>query len=419
MGVMRRRDFVRTALLAGAALPWRTRAAGAARVVVVGAGFAGSACALALRRLAPSCAITVVDPHRRYVTCPMSNAVLAELRTLESLALGRAGLERAGIRYIEDSVTDIDVGTQTARLLRSNPLHYDRLVVAPGIRLLYGQPEGYDQAAAVEMPHAWEAGYSTRLLAHYLRGVPDGGTVAISVPGGLMRCPPGPYERASLMAYWLKSHRARCKVLIFDSNNHFPRQDVFTAAWAELYPGMIEWIQPTQGGEVTRVDVAARTLHSSSGAHRVSLANIIPPQAPGLVARINNLCSDHGWCPVDPVTFESQLAAHVHVIGDACIAGAMPKAASAARSQALQCAAAILASLQDRQAAPGELASVCYSLLSASTGLAMHARFRVNGDRIEQIEGSAGSAAATAAAAAHVAEASAWYQEIRHACFGE
>src|SRR4029077_20651667 len=166
-----------------------------------------------------------------------------------------------------------------------------------------------------------------------------------------------------------------CKILIFESNNHFPRQDAFSASWAELYPGMIEWLPPAEGGTVTRVDVASRTLYSATGAHRVSLANIIPPQAPGLVAQINNLCSEHGWCPVDPLNFESQLAGHVHVIGDACIAGAMPKAASAARSQALQCAAAIAASLQDRQAAPGELASVCYSLLSGSTGLAMHARF--------------------------------------------
>jgi NADPH-dependent 2,4-dienoyl-CoA reductase/sulfur reductase-like enzyme len=419
VGVARRRDFLRAGLFAAtAAMPWRARAASGPRVVVAGGGFAGAGCALALRRLAPGIAVTVVDPHPRYVTCPMSNAVIAELRNLESITVTRAGLERAGVRYMEDTVTGIEAGKNAARLLSGNPLAYDRLVVAPGIRLLYGQPQGYDQAATLQMPHAWEGGVSTRLLARHLKTVPDGGTVAISVPAGLMRCPPGPYERASLIAHWLKTHRTRCKILIFDSNNHFPRQDVFSASWAELYPGMIEWIPPAQGGMVTRVDVASRTLYSATGAHRVSLANIIPPQAAGLVAQINDLSSGHGWCPVDPVTFESQVVKHVHVIGDACIAGVMPKAASAARSQALQCAAAICALLEDRRPAVAELDSVCYSLVSPATALAMHGRFRASADRIEQIEAGNGPETNTSATAAHLSEANAWYLNIRAGCFG-
>jgi sulfide dehydrogenase [flavocytochrome c] flavoprotein subunit len=419
VGVTRRRDFLRAGLLAAvSATPWRTRAASGARVVVVGGGFAGGSCALALRRLAPGIDVTVVDPHPRYVTCPMSNAVIAELRSLESITVTRAGLERAGVRYIKDSATRIEAAKNAVRLLNGKPLAYDRLVIAPGIRLLYGQPEGYDQAAALHMPHAWEAGPSTARLARALKTVPDGGTVAISVPAGLMRCPPGPYERASLIAYWLKAHRTRCKVLIFDSNNHFPRQDVFSASWAELYPDMIEWIPPAQGGSVSRVDVVSRTLYSTTGAHRVSLANIIPPQAPGLVAQINDLSSGHGWCPVDPITFESQVVRQVHVIGDACIAGDMPKAASAARSQALQCAAALCALLEQRQAAVTELESVCYSLLSPATALAMHGRFRVSGDRIEQLKSSEGPLTDASATAAHVGEANAWYQNIREGCFG-
>jgi sulfide dehydrogenase [flavocytochrome c] flavoprotein subunit len=419
VGVTRRRDFLRAGLFAAtAAMPWRIGAASGPRVVVAGGGFAGAGCALALRRLAPGIAVTVVDPHPRYVTCPMSNAVIAELRNLESITVTRAGLEQAGVRYLEDTVTGIGAGKNAVRLLNGNPLAYDRLVIAPGIRLLYGQPQGYDQTAALHMPHAWDGGSSTRLLARHLKTVSDGGTVAISVPAGLMRCPPGPYERASLIAYWLKTHRARCKILIFDSNNHFPRQDVFSASWAELYPGMIEWIPPAQGGIVTRVDVASRTLYSATGAHRVSLANIIPPQAAGLVAQINDLSSGHGWCPVDPVTFESQVVKHVHVIGDACIAGVMPKAASAARSQALQCAAAICALLEDRHPPVAELDSVCYSLVSPASALAMRGRFRAAGDRIEQLEAGNGPETNTSATTAHVSEANAWYRDIRAECFG-
>src|SRR5262249_40827883 len=148
----------------------------------------------ALRRLAPEIEVVVVDPQRRYVTCPMSNTVLAGLRTLQTLTLDRSGLQRAAVRYVEDELTEIDPRAQTAGLKRGNPLTYDRLVIAPGIRLLYGQPEGYDEATARQMPHAWEAGPSTRQLAQHLHAVRDGGTVAISVPSGLMRCPPGPYE---------------------------------------------------------------------------------------------------------------------------------------------------------------------------------------------------------------------------------
>ncbi|HYL71976.1 MAG TPA: FAD-dependent oxidoreductase, partial [Candidatus Dormibacteraeota bacterium] len=400
-----------------ALLPWRVRARAAApRVVIVGGGFAGAGCALALRRLAPASSITLVDSGARYVTCPMSNAVIGQLRSLASITVSRAGLARAGVHFVQDTARDIDAQARTVRLMRGQPLSYDRLVVAPGIRLLYGRPAGYDRRAAAAMPHAWDGGPSTRLLAQRLKSVPDGGTVAISVPAGLMRCPPGPYERAGLIAHWLTRNRARCKVLIFDSNNHFPRQDVFTERWTELYPGMIEWIAPSAGGTVTRVDAAAGTLHSASGTHRVSLANIIPPQAPGLIAVRSGLAAGHGWCPVDPHSFESTQHRHVHVIGDACIAGAMPKSASAAHSQAMQCAAAIAAAFAGQSAPDHELSSVCYSLVSPDSALAMHGRFKVADAGIEEIK--TGGADSNADTAAHVTEAQAWYQEIRAECFG-
>ena len=416
MGVMPRRLFL-AAALAAAAVPGararvRTRAA---RVVIVGAGFAGASCALALRRLSPTTAVAVIDPAAHYVTCPMSNAVIAQLRSLASITLTRHGLRHAGVQVVQDEVTAIDADARHVRLARGPRLAYERLVVAPGIRLLFGQPQGYDRAAAELMPHAWDGGPSTRRLAKRLKTLANGATVAICVPGGLMRCPPGPYERASLMAHWLSTNRARCKVLIFDTNNHFPRQDVFTEQWTELYPGMIEWLPPAAGGAVTRVDAPQGALYSSSGVHRVSLANVIPPQAPGHIAASSGLAAGHGWCPVDPQSFESQHLRHVHVVGDACIAGTMPKSASAAYSQALQCAAAVAASLEERPAPAHELSSVCYSLVSPDSALAMHGRFRVSSGGIEEIRSGSDSNAATAA---HLTEAMAWYQEIRAECFG-
>ena len=201
-----------------------------------------------------------------------------------------------------------------------------------------------------------------------------------------MRCPPGPFERASVIAAFLKAKKPRSKILIFDANNHFPKQDAFSAAWNELYPGMIEWIAPADGGSIERVDVKKSTLYTSRGAQRVDVANIIPPQAPGQLAVDAGLSTGHGWCPVDATTFESAHLKNVHVIGDACIAGAMPKAASAAYSQALQCAQAIAATIDERPVPAPAYDSVCYSQLSADRALSIHGNFRVLDGDIKAVE---------------------------------
>jgi sulfide dehydrogenase [flavocytochrome c] flavoprotein chain len=420
MGMTDRRSFLQlgaAAVLAGRRVD-AMAAGSAARVVIAGGGFAGGACALELRRISPATAITLIDPHSRYVTCPLSNAVITGQRSIESLTTGRTGLARAGVRVVRARLTALDAAHRRVHLHDGIVVPYDRLVMAPGIRFLFGTPQGYDEAAALRMPHAWEAGPQTQLLAAQLRAMPDGGTVAISVPIGLMRCPPGPYERASLIAHWLSEHRPRSKVLIFDANNHFPRQDIFESAWREQYPGRIEWISPGDGSALERIDVASSTLYSSSGAHRMAVANIIPPQAPASIAADAGLSSGHGWCPTHPETFESELLPGVHVIGDACIAGAMPKSASAARSQGLRCAAAIAAALGGRPAQATELTSVCYSMLAPQSAFAMRARFQSADGDIRQLAADASQSAELTPSAQHVAEAAAWYEDMRRSCLG-
>jgi sulfide dehydrogenase [flavocytochrome c] flavoprotein subunit len=418
--MMRRRTF----LLGAAHAAWTSRLVVAAkpvraRIVIAGGGFAGSACALELRRLAPQLDIVLVDPDERYVTCPMSNEALVGLRTMASLTVTRAGLARAGVRYARARVRGIDAQRRCVRLDDGAELGFDRLVVALGIRFLCDRIEGYTEGAAQRLPHAWRAGAQTELLAAQLRAMPDGGVVAISVPPGLMRCPPGPYERASLIAHFLAAHKPRAKVLIFDANNHFPKQDVFLAAWQALYPRLIEWIPLTEGGAVTRVDVDKCTLYTSSGAHRVAVANLIPPQGPGQLAPDLGLASEHGWCPIKPASFESTRIDHVHVLGDACIAGAMPKSAAAAVSQARQCARAIVAALSGRDAPAPQLESVCYSALTPQRALAIRARFDLNDGMIEQRASASvdASAAALDQRAAH-REAQAWYRGIVADSFG-
>jgi NADPH-dependent 2,4-dienoyl-CoA reductase/sulfur reductase-like enzyme len=389
---------------------------GAARVIVVGGGFAGAACALELRARAPALEVLLVDPDDRYVTCPMSNSVIAGLRAMSSITVPRSGLARGGVRVVPDSVVAIDPERKQARLRGGAVLAFDRLVLAAGIRFLWGHPEGYTDSAAERLPHAWQAGKQTQLLAAQLAALRPGGVVAISVPAGPMRCPPGPFERASLMAAYLARRGRRAKVLIFDANNHFPRQDAFSAAWQELYPGTIEWIPMTQGGALVRVDPGQMMLYSSHGAQRADVINIIPPQAPASIAVQAGLASDHGWCPVDPSTFESTLVPGVHVIGDACIADPMPKAASSARAQARQCARALAAAFAGAAPPPPGMESVCYSLLARDRALSIHARFETRDGVIESLPAAAGPAAVTEQEEAR--NAASWYRRIVAESFG-
>jgi sulfide dehydrogenase [flavocytochrome c] flavoprotein subunit len=386
-------------------------------VLIVGGGFAGRACALRLRQSNPALDVTLVDPDEIYTTCPMSNAALVGQRDLNSLRVSRRGLARRGVRYVKDSVVSVDPRARRVKLAGGGALGYDRLVVASGIRLLWDKPAGYTEAASLRMPHAWQAGAQTQILAAQLRALPDGGVVAISVPAGPMRCPPGPFERAGLMAAFLTRAKRRCKILIFDANNHFPRQDEFSDAWQSLYPGMIEWISVVDGGAVERVDPSRMVLHSAGGEHRVDIANIIPPQAPGSVAVQMGLASDHGWCPVKPLTFESTLIEHVYVIGDSCIAEPMPKAASAACSQALQCAASIVASLAGREPESAALESVCFSALSFDTALSIHAQFRAGAGGIEQVPPPPITEARLSPSAEAV-QAEEWYRRTVRLAFG-
>ena len=415
--VRARRRFIKAAALAvlgGAQLA--SAKARRARVVVAGGGFAGATCALQLRRLDTAIDVTLVDPDERYATCPMSDAALVGWRSMQSLTVSRAGLARAGVRYVRDRVASIDAQARHIRLASSKDLAYDRLVVAPGIRFLWDRLPGYGEADSQRMPHAWRAGAQTGLLAAQLRDIDDGGVFAICVPPGLMRCPPAPFERASVVAAYLKQHRPRSKVLIFDANNHFPKQDVFAAAWQEFYPGMIEWIPATEGGAVQRVDASNMTLYTSRGAQRVAVANVIPQQAPGLLAVDAGLASGHGWCPVKPESFESALIENVHVIGDACIAGAMPKSASAANSQALRCARAIIASLREQELPSPQFDSVCYSLLGRDRALAIHGRFAVADGEIRQID--IAQDADQPSPQAQALQAARWYDRIVAESFG-
>jgi sulfide dehydrogenase [flavocytochrome c] flavoprotein subunit len=420
-----RRDFLRSAAAAtasAAVFPAPTFAQPAApRVVVVGGGFGGASCARALRQAGPGIAVTLVEPSATFTACPLSNAVIGGLRELSAQQFTYERLAQEGIALARTAATAVDPGGRAVTLADGTRLRYDRLVLAPGIDIRWGALPGYDEAAAAELPHAWRAGEQTLLLRRQLEAMPDGGLVVVVAPANPYRCPPGPYERASLIAHYLTTRKPRSKLIILDAKDAFSKQRLFQAAWKELYPSLIEWVPLSKGGHVTAVEPATRTLITDFGRHTPAVANVIPPQRAGRIAEAAGVADKSGWCPIDPVTFESALQPGIHVIGDAAIAGAMPKSAFAANSQAKVCAAAIARLLTGAAPSVPKLINTCYSLVAPDYAISVAGVYRPSGGQLAEVPGSGGVSPAEAPRATRAAEAAlaeAWYRTIGAEAFG-
>jgi sulfide dehydrogenase [flavocytochrome c] flavoprotein chain len=391
------------------------------RVVVVGGGFAGATCAKYLRRADSTIDVTLIEQNSKYVTCPFSNSVIAGSQDMDSITHHYDGLRKKNnVNVIHDRVTEIDVSARKVALKNGLALVYDRLVVAAGIDFKWNAIEGYDESAAELMPHAWKAGPQTILLRKQLETMPDGGLVVIAVPANPYRCPPGPYERASLIAHYLKQRKPKSKILILDAKDSFSKQELFQDAWTELYQGMIERVPAADGGSVRRVYPKTLELEAFDK-YKANVANVIPPQEAAAVARQAGLTDDTGWCPVNPNTFESTMQPGVYVIGDASLAGALPKSGFAANSEAKMCATAIVASIKNVD--PGEAAYVntCYSLVGPDYGISVAGVYRVTDKGITSIEGAGGVSPKNADSAFRAAEAKyarGWYSSIIADTFG-
>nr|WP_244642257.1 NAD(P)/FAD-dependent oxidoreductase [Chelatococcus reniformis] len=397
------------------------RAQAGARIVVVGGGFAGASCARALGREAGNLAVTLVEPNARYTACPFSNAVIAGLREMDGQNFGYEALRRTGVDVVTARVVAVDAETRRVRLEDGASLDYARLVLAPGIDLDLGAIPGYDAAAAAVLPHAWKAGEQTLLLRRQLEAMADGGLVVIAAPANPFRCPPGPYERASLIAYYLKARKPRSKLIILDAKDAFSKQRLFEAAWTELYGGLIEWVPLSGGGRLTAVDAATRTLTTEFGSHRAAVANVIPPQRAAAVAVAAGVADRTGWCPIDPVTFESRLRPGIHVIGDAAIAGAMPKSAFAADAQAKACARAVAALVRGREPDEPKLINTCYSLVAPDYGISIAGVYQPRGGLLAEVEGAGGVSPIKAPPSFRAVEATyamAWFRTITDGIFG-
>lgn len=390
-----------------------------ARVVVVGGGFGGAAAARALLRL--DLAVTLVEPSRSYCACPLSNAVVTGLRPMAAQVFGYEGLARSGVAVVHERAVGIEAGARRVRLEGGDSLAYDRLVVAPGVEMRLDAIPGYDAAASAVMPHAWKAGAQTEDLARRLAAMEDGGLVALAVPDNPYRCPPGPYERASLIAAYLKVHKPRSKILILDAKDVFSKQPLFEEAWAARYGGILEYVPRARGGTLLEVDAAGMSLRTEGGTVRAALASVIPPQRAPELCRTAGLADAGGWCPVDPVTFESRLVPGVHVIGDAAIAGAMPKSAFSAHAQAEVCARAVADLLRGRPPETPRLINVCYSLVAPDRAVSIAGVYGIEWDRLVAIPEAAGISPVGAPDALRAREAgngAAWFRAVTAELYG-
>jgi sulfide dehydrogenase [flavocytochrome c] flavoprotein chain len=430
MANINRRKFLQLAGLGGLAAgfpyaaTWGSQTK--ARVVVVGGGTGGAIAARYVKALDPAIDVTIIEALPRHTTCYMSNWVLAEMRDLDSLTHSFDNVKKRGINVIIDTATRIDTEGQKVLTAGGQSVPYDRLIVAPGIDFRWNAIEGYDADAAEILPHAWKAGPQTVLLQEQIQAMDDGGVVAIVAPPNPFRCPPGPYERAALIAHYLQRHKPKSKIVIYDIKDAFSKQGLFQAGWERHYPGMIEWVGGFQGGKIERVDVAGRTLHAEFDDYEADVINIIPPQMAGQVAVDSGLTDDSGWCPVDFRDLQSTLAKNVHIIGDAIVSSALPKSGYIAASTAKVAALAVVDHINGREPGTPAFFNTCYSLLTPEHSISVSGVYKVakNEDGQQVVVGVGNSVAVSPAGADDTFQnrearyAESWYDNLVDQGFG-
>ncbi len=415
-----RRDFLKllgagTASI-GAMIGGRSAFAGAQpHVVVIGGGVGGATFAKYLRMYDPNVKVTIVERNKQYQRPYGSSEVITGQATVQDITISYDDLKnRHGVDFVFDTVTGIDYDKHEVRTLGGATLKYDRLVVSPGISFDYSKIEGLDaQVADTKIPHGWATGPQLLLLKKQLESLPKNGTVIVGPPPNPYRCPPGPYERAGLIAQWLINRGdTGAKVIILDPKNGFTTDFSMLQAWNRLYgfnipkpaqgkysaeqlatmtehktPGKIEWVMGDLGGRILKVDPSTNTVEAEAGSFQADMINIIPPLKAGKLALEQGLADESGWCPVDQKTFESTLHPDVHVIGDACIAGAMPKSGYAANSQAKVVALQVKALLAGQGPMEPVYQNTCYALAgNTEYGMFVADVFRLKNGRITRMD---------------------------------
>jgi sulfide dehydrogenase [flavocytochrome c] flavoprotein subunit len=408
--MMNRRQFLRSGLGLGlaAALPARAANRRAGHVVVIGGGVGGATAAKYLKLADPALRVTLIEANRVYIRPYGSSEVLTGHAGMDDLTVRYDTLHaRYGVDFVFDRVVGFDPARKQVRTAGRQTIAYDKLIVSPGIELLYQAIPGYSVALAESRaPSGWIPGAQTALLARQLQAMRPGGRFVLVAPPNPYRCPPGPYERAALVTEWMRRHNPTGKVIILDPKDAFVTDANMQLGWHRLYgydipedylpgmpgdvrrlgrPGPIEWVRAKDGGSARRIDARTLTVHTDGGAVAADVLNVIPPMRAGRLAFDLDLADASGWCPVDRRTFASTRHADVYVIGDASIADVMPKSGFSANTQAKVTAQAVVDQLAGRE--PGEpvWGNTCYALAGSNYGLFVADVFRLEDGRITRV----------------------------------
>jgi NADPH-dependent 2,4-dienoyl-CoA reductase/sulfur reductase-like enzyme len=358
------------------------------RVVVIGGGAGGATAAKYIAKDSNGAiAVTLVEENANYQTCYHSNLFLGGFRDYASILHSYDGVAKNGVQVVRARATAIDRDKKVVVLSNGARLPYDRLVLSPGIDLKYDSVPGWSKAAEEKMPHAWKPGAQTRLLKRRLDGVPNGGVIVMIAPPNPYRCPPGPYERISMMAHVLKAQgKTRSKIFIIDPKETYSKQALFQEGWEKHYPGMVEWLGPKVHSGLKKIDVASSTVETGFETYKnCALVNVIPAQMAGEIARQAQLVNASGFCPILPESMKSGIDPNIFVLGDAAIAGDMPKSAFSANSQAKVAAMTIRGELTGSRVFPARYTNTCWSLINTDDAVKVGGTFEAKDGKIASV----------------------------------
>jgi NADPH-dependent 2,4-dienoyl-CoA reductase/sulfur reductase-like enzyme len=360
------------------------------KVVVIGGGAGGGTAARYIAKdSAGAIEVTLVEPSKQFVTCFHSNLVLGGYKPITAITHSYDKLASAhGIKLNHQAAASIDRDKKIVTLADGSTLPYDKLVLSPGIDLKYDSVPGWGREHEEAMPHAWKAGPQTELLRKRLEAVPDGGVIVMIAPPNPYRCPPGPYERVSMMAHVLKAAgKTKSKIVIIDPKETFSKQALFQEGWEKHYPGMVEWLGPKIHEGVKSVDPKTNTVETGFETYKnVALVNVIPKQTAGKIALDTGLANDTGFCPIDPASMKSAKDANIFIVGDACIAGDMPKSAFSANSQAKVAALMVRGELTGSPTFPARYTNTCWSLIETDDTVKIGGRYEAKDGKIAAVE---------------------------------
>lgn len=374
------------ALAAGLGLPAYAQGA-KPRVVVIGGGAGGATAARYIAKDSKGAIdVTLIEPSKRYYTCFFSNLYLGGYRDYQSIGHSYDALAaNHGVNVVHDWAMSVDTAGKTVALGSGVSVPYDRLVIAPGIDLKYDSVPGYSIEGQDTMPHAWKSGTQVALLKSQVENMKEGGTFVMVPPPNPYRCPPGPYERISMIAHILKEKNPTAKIIVLDPKEKFSKQALFTEGWEKHYPGMVEWIPASISGGIKNINMDTMEIETDIDTFKADAASVVPAQKAGLICERAGV-NDGDWCPIVPATMQSRANENVHILGDASVAAAMPKSGFSANSQAKVAANAIRGALTGSKVFPARFANTCWSLIEDNDGVKVGANYKAGEEKIEVVD---------------------------------